>query len=529
MTPRLPVRAPTSGVAQRLTGRLLSWIASFIRTLSKGKIESAVGVTVGAVWVLSAPLFLICSLADFLDGGSDFLPLLLTGAAVEIAGLLVVRLSSFPPKLPISRLFAAVVCGALAALIAVTAAHLATGVAHNLDVALVEAAATITGTNASTINPELLSLGMLLFRALGQWLAAAAIIIVLVRVLPHLGVGGLDADGGVATRSARRLAPRSGSTMARLVTLYIALTGLLGFAFLLAGMPFKDSIVHALTTISSGGFSSRLGSIGSFDSAPIEWVAIFGMFVAGTSLPLIFRAMRRGDLHRFVRSVEFRVYVGLIATVTFALLAWSDGLPSAASIRHAIFHAVSSISTTGHIAGDFNAISFGGEALLLVLMVVGGMSASVAGGFKVMRFMVLGQYIGRELRRSVHPTVVEKIHLGRSSIGETALARIIGELFLATMLLVPTVLVLSADGLDLEGAFTFAVSIMSNVGVGFGEFGPLKHLGSVGAFGHLVAALLMVIGRISITPVLVAMGGIGEPAQSAIRRWRMTRREVVIR
>ena len=186
MTPRPPVRAPTSGFAQRLTGRLLSWIASFIRTLSKGKIESAVGVTVGAVWVLSAPLFLICSLADFLDGGSDFLPLLLTGAAVEIAGLLVVRLSSFPPKLPISRLFAAVVCGALAALIAVTAAHLATGVAHNLDVALVEAAATITGTNASTINPELLSLGMLLFRALGQWLAAAAIIIVLAVSYTHL-------------------------------------------------------------------------------------------------------------------------------------------------------------------------------------------------------------------------------------------------------------------------------------------------------------------------------------------------------
>ena len=181
------------------------------------------------------------------------------------------------------------------------------------------------------------------------------------------------------------------------------------------------------------------------------------------------------------------------------------------------------------MAGDFNGISFGGEGLLLVLMVVGGMSASVAGGFKVMRFMVLGRYIGRELRRSVHPTVVEKIHLGRSSIGETALARIIGELFLASMFLVPTVLVLSADGLDIEGAFTFAISIMSNVGVGFGEFGPLKHLGALGAFGHLAAAFLMVIGRISITPVLVALGGVGEPAQIAIRRWRTARREVVIR
>lgn len=523
------MRAPAPGFAQRLTGKLLSWSGSFIQALSKGKIESAVGVTIGAVWVLSAPLFLVCSLADFLDGGSDYLALLATGAAIEVIGLLVVRVSSFPSSLPISRLFAAVVCGAGAALVAVTAAHLATGVTNQLDVALVEAAATITGTNASTINPELLSLGMLLFRAMGQWLAAAAIIIVLVRVLPHLGVGGLDADGGVATRSARRLAPRSGSTMARLVTLYVALTGLLLIAFLLAGMPFVDSLVHSFTTISSGGFSTRMGSIGSFDSAPIEWVTIVGMFVAGTSLPLIFRAMRRGDLHRFVRSLEFRVYVGLIAIVTLALLAWSDGLPTPTTIRHAIFFAVSSISTTGHLAGNISSVSFGGEALLLVLMVVGGMSASVAGGFKVMRFMVLGQYIGRELRRSVHPTAVEKIHLGRSSIGETALARIIGELFLATMLLVPTVLVLSADGLDVEGAFTFAVSIMSNVGVGFGEFGPLEHLRSVGLIGHLSAALLMVIGRISVTPVLVALGGVGEPTQSALRRWRMTKREVVVR
>lgn len=529
MTPRPPARAPVPGFAHRLTGKLLSWSGAFIQALSRGKIESAVGVTVGAVWVLSAPLFLICSLADFLDGGSDYLALFITGAAIEVAGLLVVRMSRFPSSLPISRLFTAVVCGAAAALVAVTAAHLATGVTNQIDVALVEAAATITGTNASTINPELLSLGMLLFRAFGQWLAAAAIIIVLVRVLPHLGVGGLDADGGVATRAARRLAPRSGSTMARLVTLYVALTGLLVIAFLLAGMPFVDSVVHSLTTISSGGFSTRSGSIGSFDSGPIEWVAIFGMFVAGTSLPLIFRAMRRGDLHRFVRSVEFRVYVGLIAIVALAVLAWSDGLPTATTIRHSTFLAVSSISTTGHLAGDLASVTFGGEALLLVLMVVGGMSASVAGGFKVMRFMVLGQYIGRELRRSVHPTAVEKIHLGRSSIGETALARIIGELFLATMLLVPIVLVLSADGLDVEGAFTFAVSVMSNVGVAFGEFGPQGHLQSVGAIGHLSAALLMVIGRISITPVLVALGGVGEPAQSALRRWRMTKREVVVR
>jgi len=529
VTPRPPVRAAAPALVQRLTVKIFTGSESLIQRLSKGKIESAIGVTVGAVWILSAPLFFVCAIADCLDGGPDYLPLLIAGLAVEVAGLVVVRLSNFPSSLPVARLFAAVFSGALAALLAVTVAHLATGVATTIDVALVEAAATITGTNASTIEPESFSLGMTLFRALGQWLAAAAIIVVLVRVLPHLGVGGLDADGGVATRSARRLAPRSGSTMARLMTLYIGLTGLFALAYFAAGMPWIDSVIHALTTLSSGGFSTRSGSIGSFESGAIEWVAILGMLVAGTSLPLMFRALRRGDLHRFVRSVEFRVYLGTVTLVVVSILAWSEGLPTLTSARHAIFVTTSAISTTGYLSSNVQNVPFGGEALLLVLMMIGGMSASVAGGFKVMRFMVLGRYIGRELRRSIHRSAVEKIHLGRSSIGETALARIIGELFLATMIIVPVVLVFSADGLGVEGAFTFAVSSISNVGIAFGDAWPLGHLNSLGAIGHLAAALLMVVGRVSITPVLVALGGVGEPMQRSLRRWRLTRREGSVR
>jgi trk system potassium uptake protein TrkH len=294
-------------------------------------------------------------------------------------------------------------------------------------------------------------------------------------------------------------------------------------------MPWIDSVIHALTTLSSGGFSTRSGSIGSFESGAIEWVAILGMLVAGTSLPLMFRALRRGDLHRFVRSVEFRVYLGTVTLVVVSILAWSEGLPTLTSARHAIFVTTSAISTTGYLSSNVQNVPFGGEALLLVLMMIGGMSASVAGGFKVMRFMVLGRYIGRELRRSIHRSAVEKIHLGRSSIGETALARIIGELFLATMIIVPVVLVFSADGLGVEGAFTFAVSSISNVGIAFGDAWPLGHLNSLGAIGHLAAALLMVVGRVSITPVLVALGGVGEPMQRSLRRWRLTRREGSVR
>lgn len=529
MTPRSPARVVGPALTQRVTSWIPNRSAALLRGVAAGRIESAIGVTVGAVWLSATPLFFLCAAVDLVDGGPDADALLVSGLVTAVAGLFVLRLSRFPSELPIARLFSALVCGALAALVAVTAAHFVTGAASTVDAALAEASATISGTNASTIDPETLSLGMMLFRSIGQWLAAAALIVVLVRILPHLGVGGLDADGGVATRSARRLAPRSGSTMVRLLALYSLLTFLLLIAYFLAGMSLIDSLVHSTTTISSGGFSSRSGSIGAFDSAAIEWVAIVGMVTAGTSLPLMFRALRRADLHRFARSVEFRSYIGLIFAAVVVVLAWSEEWPTMNDVRESVFSVASAISTTGYVAGDLASVSYGAEALFLVLMVVGGMSASVAGGFKVMRFMVIGRYIGRELRRSIHPTAVEKIHLGRSSIGEVALARIIGELFLSTMVLLPLVLVFTADGLNFEAAFSFAVSALSNVGFAFGLDGPHDHLGALGTIGHLAGAVLMLVGRVSITPILVSLGGIGEPTQREIRRWRRTRHEKVIR
>ena len=529
MTPKSPIRAVVPEYAQRLTGWMLRQSALLLRQLSKGRIESATGVTVGAVWVLIAPLFFACGVIDWLDGGPDALAFLASGLTIQLLGFSILRFSKFPSALPIAQLFTAFVSGAIAAVVAATVAHLVTGVAPTIDVALVEASATVTGTNATTVEPESLSLGMMLFRSFGQWLAAAAMIVVLVRILPHLGVGGLDADGGVATRSARRLAPRSSSTMVRLLTLYMGLTILFAIAYFSAGMPLVDSVIHSLTTISSGGFSSYSGSIGAFDSPAIEWVAIVGMITAGTSLPLIFRALRRGDLHRFVRSIEFRTYIGLIVIAVVAVLAWSDKWPTVNNLRETLFWVTSAISTTGYVASNPTLVSYGSEALLLVLMVIGGMSASVAGGFKVMRFMVLGRYIGRELRRSIHPSAVEKIHLGRSSIGEVALARIIGELFLATMVILASVLLFTADGLNFEAAFSFAISSLSNVGFAFGLGGPNEHLRALGAVGHLSGALLMLIGRVSVTPILVSLGGIGEPVQREVRRWRLTRHERSVR
>ena len=529
MTPRPPSKAPPPGLVQRALTVVFRWAHRLLLQLSQGRLDTVVGVTVGAVWLLMSLLFAVAAVVDLVRGGPDWGVLFLVGALVGLGGFVSARLSHFPSTLTVPRLFAAVVSGTTAAVVAMTIAHLATGTTSAVDVAFAEAAATVTGTNATAIDPGVMSDGVIMLRAAGQWAGGAALIVILVRVLPHLGVGGLDADGGVATRSARRLSPRTGATMGRLLLLYLALTGLVAVAYLVVGMPFVDSGIHAMTTISTGGFSSRAASIGGYDSAAIEWVAIAGMTIGGTSLPLMFLATRRKDLRRFARSLEFRLYVVFIVFVAFSIVVWSDAAPTHDGIRSALFAATSAASTTGYVAGDFAAIPPGGTGLLMVLMLIGGMSASVAGGFKVVRFLALASYINRELRRALHPTATETVHLGRSSIGEVALSRIVGELIAAILLLVPAGIVLSSGGLDLEEAFSFAVSAMSNVGPAFGGLAPDGHLAALNGVGHVGAGLIMILGRIGVLPVFVSLLVLGQPVFRTIRARSLGRREPVLR
>jgi len=529
VTPRPASKAPGPGIVQRVPAAVFRWLRRLLHQVSQGRLDSVVGVTIGAVWLLMSLLFAVAAVVDLARGGPDWVVLFVVGAFVALAGLVSARVSHFPSRLTIPRLFGAVVSGTLAAVVAMTVAHLATGTTSAVDVAFVEAAATVTGTNATAIDPGVMSDGIIMLRAAGQWAGGAALIVILVRVLPHLGVGGLDADGGVATRSARRLSPRTGATMGRLLLLYLALTGLVAVAYLAVGMPFVDSGIHAMTTISTGGFSSRAASIGGYESAAIEWVAIAGMTIGGTSLPLMFLAARRKDPRRFARSLEFRLYIVFIVFVAFSIVVWSEAAPTHDSIRSALFASTSAASTTGYLAGDGAAIPPGGTGLLMVLMLIGGMSASVAGGFKVVRFLALASYINRELRRAIHPTATETVHLGRSSIGEVALSRIVGELIAAILLLVPAGLVLATGGLDVEGAFSFAASSMSNVGPAFGGAAPDGHLSALNAVGHVGAGALMILGRIGVLPLLVSLLVIGQPIFRAVRVRSFRRREPVLR
>jgi trk system potassium uptake protein TrkH len=533
VTPRPPAQPAAPTAALKLVSVVFRAMHKSLSFFTGGRVASAQGVTVGMVWVATAPVLGGCALIDWMRGGPDVGALLVSAAIVGAAGILVARICTFPRRVAAVQLFSSLVLGASAAIVAIMVPHLLTGTVGSLDAALVEATAAVTTTNASRIDPELMSFGMLLLRSLTQWAAGAAVIVMVVRVLPHLGTGGLDTDGGVATRAARRLSPRVGGSLGRLLLLYVSLTGLLGIAYVAAGMPLFDSLLHALTTISTGGFSSHSASIGEYSSAAIEWVTIGGMLIAGCSLPLVFLALRRQEPSRLGKSLEFRVYLVLIVFAAFSIVVWDDAAITMKGIRHALFAATSAVSTTGFVTGDWEAIPGGGQVLLVVLMTVGGMSASVAGGFKVVRLLALTGFVRRELVKSLHPEAVLTVHLGRSSISDVAMSRLVGDIVLALLVLGAGIVALAATGLGGDptgliggsaGAMdvvSFAVSALGNVGPAFGSIGTQDHLSQLDPAGNIVASGLMFVGKVSVTPALVTAGLVLGPLR---RRARFTRR-----
>ncbi len=475
--------------------------------------------------MLAPPVFFVAAVFDLLRDGDDFLAFVLSGLAVGVVGAITVRLCRLEASLTVRQTLTAVVVGVLSAITVVMVAHFASGAVglRSWDVAIVESAATVTATNTSALDVSQISQGLLAFRSLGQWLSGAGFIIMLVGVMQHLGVGGLDADGGVATRSARRLAPRQSENITRLLLLYCLLTVLVGVAYAIAGMPIVDAGLHSLTTISTGGFSPHAASIGFYDSAAIEWVAIVGMIAGGISLPLMFLAIRRADPLRLFRSYEFGVYIGLIALCSVWLMVFGPqattetGRLGTTAVRHAIFMSASASSTTGFSVSDITTLAGASAVALIVVMLVGGMSASLSGGFKGVRLLTLLSYVRRELRRATYPRLTASIHLRNSTISETAVSRITGELLLAAALAAPAVILLAANGLDPEGAWSFVVSLMSNVGPALGAAGPDEHLQVLGVFGRLAAAVLMLMGRVSVTAVVVAFTVAMYPTASVLR------------
>lgn len=364
-------------------------------------------------------------------------------------------------------------------------------------------------------NPEV-GKGILFYRQLTQWYGGMGFVQLVITVLPALGSKALGFMGAEAPGpTSDRLSPRAADTAKILWKLYIGGTLMIAVAYTAAGMNPYDGFVHALTTAATGGFSTYSNSLGEFDSVSIEIVAQIAMLFGGSNWALHWLFLTKSR-KVYAQDHEFRAYIAIyvIATVAItAMLTTGNELEGGfgTSLRAASFNVASLASSTGFgnaqgtgTAGDIVMWSATPLTILLLLMVVGGMSGSTAGGTKVIRSRVLVAISHRTLAVARQPRAVVPVKLGGDVVPERVVTHVSLFMMAYSALVVGGFLLVTFLGGDVEATIAGVIGSLGNMGPAYGESGPTATFHA--AFptpARMVLAFLMLVGRLEIFAVLL--------------------------
>lgn len=394
--------------------------------------------------------------------------------------------------------------------------------AHPAD-ALFESVSGFTGTGSTVLAPiEGNDRGILFWRSMTQWFGGMGMVVLAVAVLPFLGVGGLELIRSEAPGpDADRLAPRVSETAKRLWAVYLGFTAISVLALLLVGLDLYDSVVHAFTTVSTGGFSPYDASIGHYSSVGVEVVLIVLMLAGATSFTLHWRAVTRGEVRGYLTAGEFRFYLVLFMSAAAAVTvvnAVDGGMGMTEAGRKGIFTVASLISSTGFGVDDFTTWAPAAQIVLLFLLMTGGMAGSTAGGMKTLRVHAMVAQAFRESRRARHPRGVLPLRLAARAVPDRIVRRIAGFVLLYVVVGVVSVLVIAAGGADLETAVGAVATAMGNGGPGLGDAGTDFLIFTRPERVYL--ALLMLVGRLEIFAILIGLGLLFERPWKSLMRGR---------
>ncbi|MCB0994295.1 MAG: TrkH family potassium uptake protein [Acidimicrobiales bacterium] len=473
-----------------------------------GAEESLVANAVGVTGAVTGAVMLVCALAG-IDHPRSALPLLAVAVVLTAGGVTVARSRVAPARLRGPEVFAAVVASWATMIAASAVAYLASGTLSRVDDAVFESVSGYSTTGLTLVVPEELARGVLLWRAATQWLGALSAMVLAIALLPFFGGGRELADHETARGVHRTLAPRVVDGVRHVVSLYSAFTGVLAVAYLVAGLGVVDAVATSLTTVSTGGFATHSDSIAHFGGAGAQWLTVVAMLLAGANLAVLWWAIR-GDARALWRSFELRVYLLMFASATAAVTAWSwdDTGGGEGAVRGAAFSVAAAMSTTGHRIVEWGQWTDAAQVLLLLLMGVGSMAGSAGGGFRIMRVIEAAGFMRRELVRQLHPRAVVTVKIGRTTVSERSLERMNAYQLLFILVAFIGAVAVALTGEDVFTSISAAVSAISTVGPSPGEVGAFGDATAFDATGRMILATLMLLGRLSIYPVLLTLGAV---------------------
>ncbi len=341
-----------------------------------------------------------------------------------------------------------------------------------------------------------------LWRAMTQWFGGLGVIALFVVILPRLGIAGRQlffAEASTAPSDA--VSPQIRRSASALWILYGSLTLLCAVLLATAGMSAFDAVLHALTTLSAGGFSPSSTSIAGYGNAWVEWVLIIFMFLAGASFPLQLRFASKKPFD-FFKDDELLFYLAITLigaiTLTLTLGGWQDE----DALRIGLFQATSLISSTGFASIDYNLWPDSTRAILLILMIIGGCAGSAAGGPKAIRHLLVGRTVLREIRQSLNPRAVLPLLYRGRSIPDQVLRAVFSlvSLYIGGYIVLAAILIFL--DLDPVSAFTASIACFGNIGPGFETVGPMANFAHLSQTSKLVLTAAMWVGRLEIMTVL---------------------------
>lgn len=485
--------------------------------------DTVVGHVLGLTIAVAGVGMVVSGVVDAMRGGPDVVVLVMVGVVVAIVGGVMWRLTSVPRQIRILDVFITVTLSWTVLAVVGALPYIATRSIPAVDDALFESVSGFTTTGATVLRPiEGTGAGVLFWRALSQWMGGMGVIVLVVAVLPTVGSGGMSLlEAEAPGPTGERLTPRVRHTARRLWGVYVGFTVVLVGAYVAAGMSLYDGVTHSFTTVSTGGFSPHSASIGHFDSAAIEWVCIAAMFTAGSSFTLLYRLVR-GRPGPLLRSKEFHLYAAVVfavAAIVFAVNEASGSIIERA--RGALFSTLTVVSTTGYATDDFGAWSESAQAVIIILLPIGAMAGSTAGGVKMIRILAIASYTHREALRHLHPRLVRPVRVGGGIMPDPIANKIVGFLALALVTFGGGALLIALTGPDMITSFSASASAFGNVGPGLGDVGPTHDFLELPRFARWVTMGQMLLGRLEIYPVILALSVV-----TLRRRHRALRMEV---
>ncbi|MEO3434778.1 TrkH family potassium uptake protein [Inquilinus sp. CAU 1745] len=465
---------------------------------------------VGFLLILFAIAMLVPMTADLVTGNSDWIAFAMSALfTLFIGGALAI--TCYQPRIVLTLRQTFVLTTASWFGIAAVSAlpFFFSDLDLNIAESYFEAMSGLTTTGGTTIvGLDGAPAGILLWRSLLQWLGGVGIIVMGIAILPFLKIGGMQLFHSESSDRSDKVVPSISGLALNIGILYLALTAACFALLRFWGMGAFDAINHAMTSVSTAGFSTKDASIGYWSDPGIQWTIT--LFMLAGALPFVrYVSFMRGDYRSLWRDAQVRHFLIFVLLVWGGMALWLEAqgqYPLWEALRHAAFSTTSMITTTGFATEDY---ALWGSACYLVfytLMFVGGCTGSTTGGIKFLRFDIMWLALKNQLVRLYSPHQVRRWEYNDRAVSNDVVLSVVTFFFVFVGFYLVFSVILGMLGLDFITAITGAATALANVGLGMGDFiGPAGNFASLPDSAKWVLAFAMLMGRLEFFTVLVLL------------------------